>query len=413
MKRVVCLLVALFLAVSALPTAGLAINDTSDAAVPLTADNPGHADRLVGNSGGVARFYRFDYAGNGQPVSIQVTAAPGQEVTYRWFGCKMYGPQGFIGECGVKHNEKSWTSYAINVASSTAGVYLVQVYNFADQVPVDFSIQAAGLSGATPSTTVAPAAVSNTSPEGAISAAPPATTLSGALTGESNGAFQYFSIEYPGGWSTLTVRMSYNPPSPLQNDLVGFLLWRVSDGNLVARSTENSRDHTGAKVSASYRADAGDSLLLQVFNYQPDLSISFNLSTEGAAGALPVATANTTPAHAYMLSRDVPAMRGTVPAGEDATFHFYLLNYPGGDKEVTVGITADEDFRFTDQAIGFNLFTGAELAAQATSHRSDRGNKRIAYHTVQEDAATTYGIQVFNYTKGLPLHYAIYVIGLD
>ena len=412
MRRVVYLFVALLLALTALPATGFAINDTPGAAIPLTADNPGHADRLVGNSGGVARFYRVDYAGNGQPTTIQVTAVPGQGVTYRWFGFKMYGPQGVVGESTVKQNEQTWTSYAMTMASSTPGVYLVQVYNFADQIPVDFNIQATGLLGATPATGSAPAAASNATPDRAISAGQPSTTLSGALTGQRDGAFQYFTVEYPGGWPTLTVNMAYSPPSPLQNNMVGFLLWRVGDGNLVARSTENSRDATSATLSASYQADAADTLLVQAFNYQPDLSIGFNLSIDGAGGTLTEATANTIPAQAYVLSADVPAMRGTVPAGLDATFHFYLLNSPGGNKEVTVGITADEDFRFTDQSIGFNLFKGADLAAQVNSHRSDRGNKRIAYYTIKGDEATTYGIQVFNYTKGLPLHYAIYVTGL-
>ena len=409
MRRATYLAIVLMLTIAVLPAGVLAANGTPESAIQLTLDNASHSDRLVGDTGGAVRFYRVDYAGNGQPVDFVVTARPGKNATGEGFGFKIYGPGGLVGQAGVNHNEDSFTRYTMALVSIAPGAYLVQVYNYTDHVGVDFDIQASGLAAAT----VPPGSLekvgANTTPEGAVAIGQSSITVGGALAG--SGSFQYFTVGYPGG-SGMTIDLRYTPPSPFANNAVGFNLYSA-DGTLVAQGVEAQRDGTSVTVSFTLVQEAGEVFLLQVFDYESNFSASYTLSITGAAGSVADAKDNDTSDRAMPLSAESAAARGTIaPRSGEGTFNFYLLSYPGGNKAVTIRVSVDEDSGFGDRNVGFSLYKGADLVTTASSSLNDTGKKRVAFFTINEAEAATYGIQVFNWSGTSAMRYLIVVTGL-
>jgi len=415
MRRFTILLLLCLLTLVIFPAVALADNDTPETAMPLTVERASATNRLVGSTGGAVQFYRIEYAGNGQPVPIQLTASPPRGVTGAGFGFKVYGPNGLLGEAVVAQGGDTWTQYALTLASATAGTYLVQVYNYTNNIAVDYTLQASGLAAATTAGGGSPQPVTNTSPEAAVPLASGTAVTGGALVGRSEGTSEFFTVAYPGAGVEMTVEMDYRPPAPFNNNAVGFYLWSPSDtdNKPSARGIQAYRDANGVSLKATYSADAGQILTVQVFNYQPGLTVSYTLLVTGGAGFVTAATDNTTPERAVVLTAGSAAARGTVPASSEPTFHYFLLNYPGGSKDVRITVTAEENGAFADRLVGFNVYDGANLKATVYSHRDSTGKLRLASYTLNQSEAKTFGIQVFNWSRGAPVNYTIFVSGLD
>ncbi|MBI2305071.1 MAG: hypothetical protein HYU86_10065 [Chloroflexi bacterium] len=408
MKRPLCLLVALLLIVTAFPVAVFAGNETPDMAILLTAENTGHADRLVGNGGGAFRFYRIDHPGQGLPVKIELTTSPGRDSYGLAFGLKVYGPTGLVGEAPVERNEGTWTRFSMTLATALAGAYLIQVYNYVDGMAVDFSIQVSGLAEAAPK----PDAVVSTA-DRPFAITQPTANIGGLLLGKSDGNFAYFSFEYPGANTMLDIELRYSPPSPFQNGAIGFNLYRRDDGVLVGQGFETQRDSAQATVSYPLKNVEGGTYLLQVFNYEAGLQANFVLAVSGTAGEVLLATDNTVPEKALVLTASAGAARGSIGPAAGPTFSYFLVRHPGGDKTVTVLLMVDAVTGVFEEEFGFNLYKTAELAGQGLVSLNSRGDKRVGSLSIVEGAETTYLIQVFNYATSAPARFRLYVTGLE
>ncbi|MBI2954190.1 MAG: hypothetical protein HYY30_07750 [Chloroflexi bacterium] len=413
MRCLIRLSVILLLVVAIVPATVFAANDTTDTAILLTAENPSHADRLFGDTGGAVRFYRIDYAGNGRPVKIDLTAIPGRDTSGPAFGFKLYGPNGLVGEASIENNESDRTRYSMTLSGATAGPYLIQVYNYTDGIAIDFDIQANGLAEATAQPPSGEPIGST--PDEPVQITQSSVSIGGSIVGESDGKAQYFSVDYPGGSSSMTMDLKYSPPSTFENGAVGFNLYDLSktgDQSLVARGAETQRDGAQATVSYTLVENAFGSYLLQVFNYQSGLTVNYVLNVSGAAGQILQATDNTVPEKALVLSASAAGARGSIGPGSDATFSYFLVRHPGGDRGINVRLTVDQAEGIVDNQVGFNLYEGADLAGQGMAALNDSGDKRIANITVFESSEVTFGIQVFNYSTTAPARFFLYVAGL-
>ena len=298
----------------------------------------------------------------------------------------------------------------MTLAGTVPGSYLVQVYNYTAGMAVDFNIQVSGLTQTT-TPPVAATPVGSTPDQPAV-ISQPVINIGGSLAGKDGGNFQYLSFDYPGSGTPLTIQLQYSPPSPFQNGAVGFNLYD-SASNLVAQGGETQRDGNGVTVSYTYTNDAGGTYLLQVFNYQPDFTANFVLTVSGAAGQVQDVSGNTTPDKAVVLTAAAPGARGSIEPGSEATFNYFLINYPGNGVPVTVRLTVDQVDGILDKFVGFNLYKGADLAGQAMGTLDAKGDKRVASFTIAENTPVTYGIQVFNYSTTAPARYSLYVSGLQ
>lgn len=411
MVRLMYLSLATLLILAAFPSSVFALNDTPDAAIVLTAQNAGHADRLVGDTGGAVRFYRIDYAGNARPVKIDVTAAPGRDSLGEAFGFKVYGPTGLIGEAPVEYNEPTWTRFSMTLTSAVAGTYLVQIYNYTNGMAVDFNVQATGLDEAT----VAAGTAAPVTPVGSTAQEPiafylPSINVGGSLLGQAGGVMQYFTVEYPGQGTSMTVNLQYSPPSPYENGAVGFNLYRGD--TLLGKGAEVRRDASSAVVSFTVDDGVGGPLLLQVYNYEPGFQTNYVLTIGGASAQAVQATGNSSPDRAIVLVPPRSAARGSVGPGNEATFHYFLVHYPGGNREVTFRLTVDAEQGISDKQVGVNLYKGADLAGQLFAYLNEKGDKRTGSFTLVASDAATYGVQVFNYSTTAPARYSLYVSGL-
>lgn len=411
MWRIVSPLVVLLLVLVLLVTPVAALNDVPETAIVLTAQNPAHSDRLVGDPGGAVRFYRVDYAGAGHPVKVDLTAVPGRDTTGLAFGFKIYGPAGLIGEAPVETNGGSWTRYSMTFSTVVPGAYLVQVYNYSFGIAVDYSVQASGLDLAGASAQPEPPTppVGSTA-ENPIGFSQPGISVGGSLLGQPGGAMQYFTVEYPGGGTPVTVSMRHSPPSPFQNGAVGFHLYRGA--TMLGKGVETQRDASSATASFTFADEVGGPILLQVHNYEPGFMANYVLTLTGAAAQAVQVTGNTSPDKAVTLTASQPSVFGSIGPGSEATFHYFLVTHPGGNREVVFRITVDAAGGIADRMVGFNLFKGADLAGQAFTSPNDRGDKWTASFTLRASEATTYGVQVFNYSTRAPAVYRLYVQGL-
>src|SRR4051812_40493103 len=118
------LVVTLILAYLVTPLPALAVNDSAESAMVLTASNSSVSDTVTGNSGGAFRYFRIDYPGGGVPVPISMRAQPGRGTGGVATGFKVYGPAGLAGEAVGDDRSTSDSAYAFTLANTVPGAYI-------------------------------------------------------------------------------------------------------------------------------------------------------------------------------------------------------------------------------------------------------------------------------------------------
>ena len=129
---------------------------TADQAVPLTQPMSGHLDP---NSAGSFAYYSFSYPGDQSTVTIDLNVAPDDPTLLPLTGFNVYGPRpGQVYATGGIQNDLD-PDVSGNVISSDPGTYVVQVYNYNPQNPIDFTVWIDGMAAQPVTGTPAPAAV--------------------------------------------------------------------------------------------------------------------------------------------------------------------------------------------------------------------------------------------------------------
>ncbi len=130
---------------TSLPPAGPAATDpqsnTAERAVALTRDLSGHLDA---GTGGRFAYYRFKYtAGNTATINLRVT--PNDPAILADVGFRVYGPSlGYVyATSGVQPGLAFNISGDLN--SGESGEYIVQVFNYSPNTPIDFTISGTGI----------------------------------------------------------------------------------------------------------------------------------------------------------------------------------------------------------------------------------------------------------------------------
>ena len=410
LRRVV--LAALLAAAQLIALAGpAAANSTIEQAARITAASPTAGDNLIGDSGGAFRYYAIDYPGGGLPVAIVMRAQPGRGTAGVATGFKVYGPSGFFGEAIGDNRSTADSTYTLTLAHGTAGTYYVQVFNFIAGLPLTFGLTVSGLPGAPAAAAPAPAPPTQSeSPQQPTSTMGTSFTTGGLLPANSTGSFAYYDLDYPGGRSKMAITIGYSPLAQGSEQAVGFNLY-ARDGTLVGTSAESGRNESSATEVFTLEADDADQYLLQVFNYHQAAEITYTLIVTGLTGPVLEVGDRSNPASAVLLSPGVVNARGTLPGDRTGRFHYYLLQYPGADREVRVTVTF-EAAPLGDQEVGFNLFREADRAGIANGNLTGSKGKRVAQLTIKELDARTFGIQLYNYSPGQSVRYLINVQGL-
>ncbi|HZR00379.1 MAG TPA: hypothetical protein VFC93_16375 [Chloroflexota bacterium] len=457
MFRRASIVLLLALVPALVPASALAVNDTNATAQPMDAAHNTASDTLTGNSGGAYRYFAINYPGGGVPVPITMTAQPGFGTGGVATGFKVYGPTGFVGDAIVNDHSTTSSTYAFTIAHTIAGTYYVQVFNYIQGMPLSFQLSVGGL-GAAPqpaAPTAAPAssapagepipappppeaapapapaapapaapppaptaaAPDNTTPEGAIVLSQTTSTSGGTLPGKRDGNFNYFWLDYPGGNTNMTITLGYSPLALNSDQAVGFKVYRQDPSDptkaqVAGESSETGRNSSSATEGFTLNQGAAERVLLQVFNYLDGITINYTLIVSGLAGPVVDAGDVSTPDKALTLAPNAQlAARGNFVGDKSGRFNYFLFPYPGGNKVVTVTVTSEANAQIGDGQFGFNLWDGTNRVGTAAGGVDQRG-RRTASLTINQGDAKLFGIQVYNYTPGIDVHYTIAITGI-
>jgi hypothetical protein len=237
--------------------AGAAGNDTPEGALPLM--NP-TAGALTGNRGGAFAFYRFDYTGKNHVAQLTLHFSPDDTVVHPAIGVTVYAPDGTAYTSSITD---TLGLQQVRFASSLAGRYLVQVYNYGPGYTVSYSLTAQGIA--------VPAAPTPTPSGNTL-----VKSVAGSIAGNRGGAFAYYTLYYPGDGSTVRLSATFSPADPILNRGQGFNVYL--NGRLIAQSTPDAKNVM--RQAAEFSRTLGGTFLIQVYNYNHGVTAGFTLARD-------------------------------------------------------------------------------------------------------------------------------------
>jgi hypothetical protein len=394
---------------SLLPAFAAQGNTTSANPQTITVTSPAASDTLVGSPGGAYKFYQVSYQGGNAPVLFTLNYQPAFGGGNTAFGFNLYGPNSVSYAGQVTGTSGSSATAQYTLVNGSAMTVLVQVYNYTAGGSINYTLTVSGLSGGSASTITAQ---NNSSPDQAAPVTTINASLGGSITGSSAGAFNYYTLHYPGGNSPMAISMNYHPPYSGTGNGVGFTLYRnVPTGPIfVATSSVSSQDVNGATTSATITGASAADYQLQVFNYWPGVTISYGITTTGLAGPAPAATGNTDAAHAIVLTSARPGATATLGGNRGGSYNYYLVSYPGNMSTLDVSVTYRGTVTSALSNWGFQVYQGSTLQATVTAANDGNGVFSATW-SYQNQNPTTFGIQVFNFDPTTTANYVIYQVG--
>lgn len=257
-------------AASVPPTSsGSAANPT-----PLSGTVQGH---LTGNSGGAYDYFQFMYPGDGSTVTLNLTTTDATPLNIGAAGLNVY-------QDGVLLTTSSANGpFAADAifTSNTRGPIVVQLFDYDPTSSFNFSLSSTGLATQPAATSTATTATATTAP--ATSAKPSSTTsstlelnggsVSGNLAANSGGSFATYTLNYPGDGSAETLTLTTDNSTPLATGAAGINIYQ--NGVLLTTSSQSGP----FAADAIFTSNTGGPVVVQVFNYDPAIAISYTLTT--------------------------------------------------------------------------------------------------------------------------------------
>jgi hypothetical protein len=226
---------------------------------------------IQGSSGGGFAYYTIDNP-SGSAITCSVTFAPFNVGDAHRLGLIVWQNGTSLGTAkatatGLKDKTTSNTA-TLTITPASGVPALIQIFNYtADDVSYSLSI-----TGAT-AQAMPPTAPTVSSPQ-TLSGA----TTSGALTGNSGGAFNRYTVN-PSA-TTMTFTLDYSPYTPGTAHQIGIQVWQ--NGSMLGKAAGTAtglKDKTSSNVaSVTVTVTMGEPVTLAVFNYS-STTITYTLST--------------------------------------------------------------------------------------------------------------------------------------
>jgi hypothetical protein len=231
-----------------------------DAAAPILIPSDQELDFVLGGSrAGSFAYYSIDYPGDGRIITMELDLAPGDPVAMNAAGFNVYGPQGYFIGSGYKSPDKAdrkeleWSDY-------NPAPWLIQVYNYLDNVPVAFKLKLSGLPG--PQPTRAPVM----SPAQAMSF----SMTGGGLVGNAGGNYHYYNVESNGNGSEVTLHLYHDPDNHIVSRAFGMNVYAPEGGVLAASGSHE----------VTFDLEASGTYLVQIYNYLDGQNVNYVLTQE-------------------------------------------------------------------------------------------------------------------------------------
>jgi hypothetical protein len=270
-----------------------------------------------------------------------------------------------------------------------------------------------------------------------------AVALTGALTGQlaagAGGHFAYYKFAYPGSVvTTVNVRVTPDDPVVLRN--VGFKVYGPAPGKVYL--TGGAQPGLVPNLSGDLISAEPGLYLVQVFNFDPRVSVDFTIWASGlpeavrpsgpprvdapqpgevptpttAAGeSTPIPTVQPTPeptpAQADDPGRAVPLtrdLRGQLEPG--GHFAYYTVDYPGG-VAVTVNLRVVPDDPNVLRNVGFRVYGPTPGKVYLTSGAQPGLTPNVSGDLISPEPGV-YLVQVYNYDPRTTVYFTAWATGV-
>jgi len=236
-------------------------------------------------------------------------------------------------------------------------------------------------------------------------------SVSGVLAGNAGGAFAFYTVNYPGDSSVATIELQYAPADPVTNAGLGFNVYG-SDGSLIGRGHPVQDTGGYGVLKLEYASSTEATWLVQVYNYIPDVNISYSIVTQGLPKAKAEAEAKVTevPANASTETLAQPQTSttktdesGSLAGNHAGAFASYQVTVASDATDVEVTMLWSPDDPVAARGVGFVAYgpTGEVIRSSGT------GTPGEQVATLPADIPGAYQIQIYNYIDGLIMQYTL------
>ncbi len=228
---------------------------------------------LEGQPSGAFRYYELNYPGNNIEFSAKLRSTP----VFRWSdqAVGMYLYAGDMLVASSREAERTQTSIAhiLKYRAFYGEKLTLQIYNYGTDHDLSYTVFLSGIGGE-------PTPVSgNHSPDTAFQITPHLTIVEGAVPGSRGGAFSFFNIPHPGGWSKVTIIVQIEREDKAIERLTGFNIYE--NGKLTSQHFVG-RDGEGRMLARTFVSRGGPvNLGLQLFNYNDGVSLQYRIDVFG------------------------------------------------------------------------------------------------------------------------------------
>ncbi len=248
------------------------------------------------------------------------------------------------------------------------------------------------------------------SPETAL---PLSGTVSGNVTGSTGGTFVYYTFNYPGDESVGTLTLTFSPGDQATANGIGVTLWQAGS-KLVTLGGLSSAFGTN---SLTFSSKTAGPILAQVFNYNPGVSVAYQLTLAGVdqsaapvptpaptatVGPAPSAPADGSPARPFPLTSP---HADVLPGSPTGNFVYFTLDYPGDGSQQSVTLDFSPGSADVANAVFVTVYqNGTKLAAGQGTQTPTPG------HLVVNFSSQTAGpvlVELANYNMMFTINYTM------
>jgi hypothetical protein len=243
-----------------------------------------------------------------------------------------------------------------------------------------------------------------TTPETAIPLTEP---LTNAVTGNSGGAFVYYTFNYPGDGRVGTISLGFAPTDQVTEKAFGVDLWQ--NGRLLA--TAIGPTGTPGASAASFSSSIAGPILAQVFNYNPGVPVGFQISLTGvtqapssvtgtAVAGVSVSAPGPGSSASNAISLATP-QTGTLPGNTGGSYVFFTFDSPGGGSTQSVTLDFTPTDTTTANAIFVNLFENGVQVASGHAVASSTPGQLVTTFVSTNAGPVTVQLANFNATGAI------------
>jgi hypothetical protein len=224
--------------------------------------------------------------------------------------------------------------------------------------------------------------------------------VAGAVTGSRAGAFAYYSLDYPGDKSVVTIELRFAPNDPVTKRGFNFNVYGPY-GFFIGRGISVGDAGGDGVLQVQWSDENPATWLIQVYNYIPDHTVAYGIMAKPLP---PPPAPPAPPAPAPRAGPPIPLMgAGYLEGRAGGTFAYYYVNVVAGGPDVQLLMTCWPDDANIANSVGFAVY-GPQGEVVPGTTTGIAGERRAALSAA---APGVYRVQVYNYINGLNIQYML------